>query len=158
MKHLKKSYYCLLVALYVAALPSLAQIENSSIRFSITENGKRISPPGHFTLTVDGKGTDVTVSGGRFRVPSSLVGLEKTKPVTFTTRWRGERIHAELKAGDFRSTLWMVLLNDESVPEEYRDVMPPGANVKDTCIFVFDGGGGDASFLLSPHCREKVKD
>jgi hypothetical protein len=143
----------LIIAFLLLSTLSAAQEKPVEIKLTIKYNDRTVAAPDHITLSSPGRVATVTVTNGKFDVPTEI-SLANTWCLAATIVGSQIRM-CSLSRGEFAYENWTLSLADR----RYKDsayAVPKGAEIRSSCMLVLDSQFIDPGLVVfRTHCRSK---
>ena len=125
------------------------------VTLTVKHDGQVRPVPDHVTLSFDKLSMQVPVRDGKFEVPPEFASAKK---ITFAADIEGDHILvSDLYREKFVQADWTILLAERDYGEDYQSEVSKGADVRSSCIIVFEPYGGEDTLVFVTHCRSKHK-
>ena len=152
IRHLSK--FIVVMILFFPIFSSSEQQGPVTVSLRIVNNGHKAKLPNQMVLSTGDHSSRIAVLGGYFEVPSQFL---TAKQIKLEMSIGGNHIHiSHIRGMDFRKESWTLLLADRVYGEDYQSIVPKGADVRSSCIVVFDSIHTDPGVVLfEKNCRSK---
>jgi hypothetical protein len=134
--------------------PRAPNDEAVAVALTVKLNGKIESAPSQVTVEFNGVSKQVPVRHGSLKL-SPDARAAKSVAIAFALRDEQIRI-TSVQLSKFKGGTWTVLLDDKTFGTEYKWVIPKGARIRSSCIWIFEPTDGEASTEFVQGCRTKA--
>lgn len=150
-----KTLTLVLGTIWLLAVHATAKEGTVPIALKIRHNGRVQPSPSQVTFEFGGRIQEVQVRNGSLELPPEL---RAAKSVTISFKLKKERIRIpNLTLSKFTGGNWTVLLEDKSYGDDYKWAVPKGANVRSSCIWLFEPSDAEGTSAFVEGCRTEAR-
>src|SRR5260221_8464825 len=137
----------------IAAITVMA--ESSRVTLKLKFDGRLRPAPSQVIFDFDGQSKQLPVEHQMLKLP---LEIRTAKSVSMSFRFEKEWIRiSDINLAKFRGGSWTILLDDTDFGEEYRWVIPKGAVIRSSCIWVSEPTDGKVTATFVEGCRSKAR-